>query len=110
MTGYTYFETEESKKESKKLRDRRILSFIFMAVVLFLLWFSINNLETYIILHVTNIITINGLEAVLVAVILTLYTFFILEAVRPERFNLKISLISITMLAVFCAYTFFLLN
>jgi len=88
----------------------RMISFIFVMIILFLLYFSTNNISTWVFKHGDGDIPINFLNALFSSIVFAIYTIFIVEYIRPAKFNLKITILVVIGLIIFLIFTFFLVD
>jgi hypothetical protein len=100
----------EKNEDPKEKMKRRVISFFFMAIVLFLWYYSTINIDTFISTHSPDLIYGNALSAVNMASVFIVYTYFIYEIIQPSRFNMKISIAVLAVLFAFLIFTITLLN
>lgn len=87
----------------------RFISFVAVIIILFLLYFSMNNISTWIMDHGDGTLTTNFLAALFDSIIIAIYSIFIIEYIRPAKFNLKITIVVMIGLIIFLIFTIFLI-
>lgn len=100
----------EKNEDPKERMKRRVISFFFMAIVLFLWYYSTVNIDAFISSHSPDMISGNALYAINSASVFIIYTYFIYEIIQPSRFNMKISIAVLAGLFAFLIFTITLLN
>jgi hypothetical protein len=97
------------EKKRHVSRTRMLVSFTFIILVTFFLYFAINNIESWVFVHSGDMISTNALYAAASAVVLGVYSFFILDFIKPVKFSIAISISAVIGSFMFLIFTIFLL-
>ena len=90
--------------------QKKWVSFMFLVGTLFLLYYSLNNIETYFTRGITDYLQINGVNSFLAALVFAAFSLFISEFIRPETFNIKINLAAVIGLVILLVLSSFLVS